>query len=94
MLNGLGKACLSLSFCYFAKLFNFSFFYGFTNCIHSKVTDFQKDIIFSFFFFFYYLGRRNCICLLVPNMILFFLKLAFYPLIPKGNLNMLFRVPC
>lgn len=93
MLNGLGKAFPSLSFCYFVKLSNLSFFMALLIAYTIKKLLTSKKIRFSNFFF-NYQGRRNCIYLLMLNMILFFLELASYPLTPKGNLNMLFRVPC
>lgn len=51
MLNGLGKACASLSFCYFAKLFNVSSFMALLIAYTIKKLLTSKKIRFSIFVF-------------------------------------------
>lgn len=53
MLNGLGKACPSLSFCYFVKLFSLSFFMVLLIAYTIKKLLTSKKIRFSNFFFFF-----------------------------------------
>lgn len=52
MLNGLGKACPCLSFCYFVKLFNFFFMallivYTIKNLLAPKKTRFSNFFLLS-----------------------------------------------
>lgn len=63
MLNGLGKAFPSLSFCYFVKLSNLSFFMALLIAYTIKKLLTSKKIRFSNFFLTIKAGETASICL-------------------------------